>query len=181
MTSETRNLAHDAARLLVLAMTPKASPARDTEYRELLRRYDAESEMQEMAQVIASGLGVSIAGRYQAHGLVIINVKEGPFTPALADFKTYTSATDHVVDGLLLLMLAAWIYPTPARLDEEGDTVIRINLRQATKDIHQAIKRMAEKFGPPESDDPKIRMALSELAKTPQVGRRTSVSGRLAF
>jgi hypothetical protein len=112
----------------------------------------------------------------------VINQKDGPFTPALNDFKNYTGATDHIVDGLLLLMLGAWIYPTPARLDEEGDTVIRINLRQAAKDIHQAIKRMVEKVNPPESEDPKIRLGLSEIAKAPQVGnKRSSVSGRLRY
>jgi hypothetical protein len=114
-----------AVRLLLLAMTPGATPAKNAEYGDLLQRYTSDAVFRDLAKAVARGAELQICGESARHGLMLISHPGGFFAPTLDSFRRNMSFRERVAYGLLHFVLAAFVYPSEESLseDEEGHMV----------------------------------------------------------
>ena len=68
-----------AARLVAFGMRPKALPARDPGYADLVRRYREDDAFADTVQRVASGLGLVVLAVGPASGLVLAAVEDSVF------------------------------------------------------------------------------------------------------
>lgn len=130
MTSEQQSMVYEASRLVRIAMNARETAARNSEYQLLLQRYHTDPEFREAAGVIARGLNLQVIELARDVGLAIVNIAEGPYAPKLDDFRSNMRARDRIVYGLLLAMLAAYVYPSRRAVGEFDDSsVVSIQLR----------------------------------------------------
>ena len=114
-----------AVRLLLLAMTPGVTPAKNVEYGDLLQRYTSDAVFRDLAKAVAHGAEVQICGESARHGLMLISHPGGFFAPTLDSFRRGMKFRERVAYGLLHFVLAAYVYPNEESLseDEEGHMV----------------------------------------------------------
>jgi hypothetical protein len=113
----------DAGRLLAYGLDGKRRTAHDPVYRELLRRFRAESDFRSVVEASARGLGLLVLGASD-HGLVLGAEDDGVFAQRLADYRRQGLTVDErMAHGLLQLAIPAWCFPT-AQLLEEADSVV---------------------------------------------------------
>lgn len=74
-------------RLLLLAMTPRITPANNTEYGELLTRFSTDPDFKKFTRAIARGMGVQIYTGVIQHGLMLVPQEDGFFAPRLDSFR----------------------------------------------------------------------------------------------
>ncbi len=129
MNSDQGNDIYEASRLLRLAINPRDTAARSSEYQQLLQRYHTDPEFRETAGQIARGLDLQIFELARDIGLAVVNVAGGPYAPTLEDFRSM-KPRERIVYGLLLAMLTAYVYPNRRAFGElEDSTVVSIELR----------------------------------------------------
>jgi hypothetical protein len=112
-----------AARLLLLAMTPRVTPANNVEYGELLQRYASDTGFRDLVKAIARGMELQIYGDSTVHGLMLVSQPDGFFAPTLDSFRRNMSFRERVAYGLLHFVLAAYVYPNEDRLNDEDDVL----------------------------------------------------------
>jgi hypothetical protein len=108
-----------AARLVSYAATPRAQPARDASYAELVARYLAEPGFAEVADDVAAGLGLNLSVD-QVSGVVAFSEPDGPFRRRLGDIiKSSAGRTmdeTRLLFGLTLLGVARNAFPRASHL-----------------------------------------------------------------
>ena len=112
-----------AARLLLLAMTPRVTPANNAEYGELLQRYAGDASFRELVKAVARGMELQIYSDSTVHGLMLVSQPDGFFTPTLESFRRKMSFRERVGYGLLHFVLAAYVYPNEDRLNDDDDVL----------------------------------------------------------
>jgi hypothetical protein len=117
------SMAAAAVRLLLLAMTPRIVPANNAEYGELLRRYASDINFRDLTKAIARGMELQIYGDSTVHGLMLVSQPDGFFAPSLDSFRRNMSFRERVAYGLLHFVLAAYVYPSEDRLNDEDDVL----------------------------------------------------------
>jgi hypothetical protein len=122
--------AENATRLLLLAMTPRVTPANNTEYGKLLARFSSDLEFKEFTHAIARGMGVQIHTELVQHGLMLVPEQEGFFAPRLDSFRRGMRFRDRVTYGLLHYVLAAYVFPSEESLGDDLE-VLSARIRPA--------------------------------------------------
>lgn len=129
MNAEQGNEIYEASRLLRLALNPRETAARSSEYQQLLQRYHTDPEFRETAGQIARGLDLQLFELARDIGLAVVNVAGGPYAPTLEDFRSM-KPRERINYGLLLAMLTAYVYPNRRALGElEDSSVVSIELK----------------------------------------------------
>lgn len=111
--------AEAATRLLLLAMTPRVTPANNTEYGELLKRFSTDPDFKELTRAIARGMGVQIYTEVIQHGLMLVPEEQGFFAPRLDTFRRGMRFRERITYGLLHYILAAYVFPSEESLSDD--------------------------------------------------------------
>jgi len=129
MSLENRTTINEAAKLIRLAMNPRETVARSSEYQLLLQAYHRDADFREAVDLIANGLNLQVIELARDVGLTVVNILDGPYAPKLQDFRANMKPRERIVFGLLMAMLAGFVYPTRRSLGEIDDsTVVSIEL-----------------------------------------------------
>jgi hypothetical protein len=112
-----------AVRVLLLAMTPRVTPANNAEYGELLQRYASDVTFRDLVKAVARAMEVQIYNDSTLNGLMLVSQAEGFFAPTLESFRRKMSFRERVAYGLLHFVLAAYVYPNEDRLNDEDDVM----------------------------------------------------------
>jgi hypothetical protein len=136
-----------ATRLIAWGLRPKARPAQQPEYRELVDRYRSDTVFQEAVQAAAAGAGLRVL-YCSAHGLVLLPNDDSPFLLKPAEFRGNVSVEGRTLDGLMQLAIMATVYPRPAELMEpyeRGRAPVAVAQVQETLDLIADRLRQAAK------------------------------------
>lgn len=143
-----------AARLVAHGMRPKALPARDAGYEELVRRYRDDDAFADTVQRVASGLGLVVLAVGPQSGIVLAAVEESVFEIKMDEYARRTvlanRQADKLMHGLAHLAAAALAFPRP---DDLGDDsyVGRVSVEQVDGMVREACRTLAERS---DADDP---------------------------
>lgn len=154
-----------ASRLLAFGWRPKLTPARDDDYRTLLRLYQADPAMQEALLAVAAGLGVTVLEVSERAGVVLGGDDDSVFAVRMTEYARRTGseqrAADRVLHGLAHLGAAAMAFPRPADLADET-YVGRVSVERVDAFIREAARRLEEqaKATGEETDPPASRPML---------------------
>jgi len=143
MNSEQGNDIYEASRLLRLALNPRETAARSSEYQQLLQRYHTDPEFRETAGQIARGLDLQIFELARDIGLAVVNV----------------------AGGLLLAMLTAYVYPNRRALGElEDSNVVSIELRALVEWASNTSRQMRSAAAPEDVTSDDLRTGFETIA-----------------
>lgn len=143
MNSDLSGMLFEAARLVRIALNPRETPARNSEYQQLLARFHTDPEFRDVARQIARGLDLQIYELAREFGLAIVNVGSGPYAPKAEDFRRGMKPAERIAYGLLIAMVAAYIYPTKRALGEVADsTVVSIEMKPLVEWISSVSRDM---------------------------------------
>ena len=108
-----------AGRLLQWGLDPRARPAQEPEYQELIDRYLDQGDFRHLVREVARGLGLTVLDVGE-HGIILAPVEESLFALRPAQFRPTSSSTDdRLIDGLIQLTIAATIFPRARDLEED--------------------------------------------------------------
>jgi hypothetical protein len=138
-----------AVRLLLLAMTPGVSPAKNAEYGDLLQRYTSDATFRDLVKAVTRGAELQICGESTRHGLMLISQPSGFFAPTLDSFRRGMKFRERVAYGLLHFVFAAYVYPTEESLaeDEEGH-MVKVSATEVARfavEVCEGLKTLAAK------------------------------------
>ncbi|MEV7022337.1 hypothetical protein [Kitasatospora sp. NPDC093558] len=119
--------AEDAARLIAFGLRTRQTPARDTDYLRLARRYRQDTSFRALTDRIGRGLGLSVLGNDSSTQALVLAALDGSvFETRLEDYaklaKYRGGHGDHekVLHGLIHLAIAALAFPRPDDLAQDG-------------------------------------------------------------
>lgn len=146
-----------AARLVAFGLRPKALPARDAAYRELVRRFREDDRFADTVNRIASGLGMVVLAVGDGSGIVLAAVEESVFEIRMDEYARRTQLVsrqaDRVMHGLAHLAAAALAFP---RADDLGDDsyVGRVSVHQVDGTVREACRALEARVAGTEDADP---------------------------
>lgn len=151
--------ARDLGLLLQCALTPKARPSQNVEYRRLVQRLQQDATFADNFHEMADGLGLFVLAA-DDYGVVLGCRDDSPFALRLADFRPAMRTDDRVVYGLVVLALGAWCFPRAVELDEFGDGARRVGVNELTHYVVELAEQLAASAdADSEADHPELRAA----------------------
>lgn len=145
-TATTTNV-EAAARLIQYGLRPKAKPARDETYRNLVDRYRSDEDFARLVAGIALGLDLVILDVASAHGIVLGPTEESVFAVRMTEYARRTSGEgrsgERVLHALAHLGAAALAYPRPADLANPARPG-RITVRGVEAFVREACRLLQE-------------------------------------
>jgi hypothetical protein len=138
--SNLATIAHDAGKLVAFALRPRQTPWTSTEYAELLRRYEADSQFRSIVDGVTEGLGMRIVDATR-NGFFLTATEGSPFRLAADDYKQNMSAQERVLHGVIQVAVAAFSFPKADVLDQD-DTVAPAHITPAK--LAEYIRKFAE-------------------------------------
>lgn len=135
-----RDDAVSAGRLLQWALRPKALPYNEPEYRELIRRYEDDSDFRALTQGLAEGLGLIVL-MANDRGLFLGSEDESVFALMPSEFRSGVAGDDRLLDGLIQLALAATIFPRQRDLE---DDVLEARPPVTVPDVDATLRELVE-------------------------------------
>jgi len=165
-----------AARLVAHGMRPKALPARDPAYADLVRRYREDDAFADTVQRVASGLGLVVLAVGPASGLVLAAVEDSAFEIRMDEYARRTvlanRQADKVMHGLAHLAVAALAFP---RADDLADDtyVGRVSVDQVDGAVREACRTLSERVAgtaeaDPVSDAPQLEEVWRAWLRRPE-------------
>ena len=146
-----------AARLVAHGMRPKALPARDPGYAELVRRYREDDAFADTVQRVASGLGLVVLAVGPQSGIVLAAVEESVFEIRMDEYARRTvlqnRQADKVMHGLAHLAVAALAFPRPDDLADDS-YVGRVSVHQVDGAVREACRALEERVAGTDEADP---------------------------
>jgi hypothetical protein len=151
---------HDGAALVRWGLQPRKRPAQEPAYESLLNRYLSSDQFREVVREVCRGLGLIVLDACE-HGIVIGPTADSQFAVRPTDFRSRPSTDDRLLDGLVMIAIAATIYPTPRDLDEDPTfakpavTVEEVeeNIRRLCERIQDENKHAPDPENPSENGD----------------------------
>lgn len=107
----------DGARLLAASANPRAVPATDPTYRELLARYLDDVDFAAAVDSMAAGFGLHLTADPVA-GLVAVAEPDSPVRVTVGDLLRRFAQDKRPLIGAVVLATAATAYPEPGQLDD---------------------------------------------------------------
>jgi hypothetical protein len=156
-----------AARLVAHGLRPRALPARDPGYAELVRRYREDDGYADTVQRVASGLGMVVLAVGPQTGIVLAAVEESVFEIRMDEYARRTQLAnrqaDKVMHGLAHLAAAALAFPRPDDLAD--DTYVgRVSVDQVDGAVREACRALdARVAGTAEADPVSDAPQLEEV------------------
>jgi hypothetical protein len=138
--SNLATIAHDAGKLVAYALRTRQTPWTSTEYAELLRRYEADSQFRAIVDGVTEGLGMRIVDATR-NGFFLTATEGSPFRLAADDYKQNMSAQERVLHGVIQVAVAAFSFPKADVLDQD-DTVAPAHVTPAK--LAEYIRKFAE-------------------------------------
>lgn len=188
--NSSRAAISDASRMISYGLKPKARPARDESYLELVKRYRNDDEFADIVKSVAVGLDLVILDVDERHGIVVASTEDSVFAVKMTDYAKRTGgegkAAERVLHALAHMGAATMAYPRPADLANPAYvgriTVSGVEafLREATRRLSEAADNRGDDTDPP-ADSPNLELAwraFQRRAGTPASGdgRRVSSS-----
>lgn len=177
---------HDLGLLLRFALTPRARPARSSEYRRLVERLQRDGSFLAAFQDLVDGLGLILLA-FDDYGVALGCRDDSPFAMRLGDFRAAMKTEDRVTYGLVLLAIAAWCYPRAADIVDVGEGVRTVGVTELTHYVVEVAQRLDDAADDDaEADHPELRQAwrlvLAEASAKPG-GRRTAstLAGKVKY
>jgi hypothetical protein len=128
-------------RLLSRALQPRLNPAQDPLYAELISAYREDPSLRAGVRLVAEGMGLEVVHDSLAHGLVVTAAADGPFLSKMRDFRESMSVRDRLSYGLLMVALAAYVFPSA---DALGAPIEEAPPRVELNEVVPAIRHMCE-------------------------------------
>jgi hypothetical protein len=164
-----------AARLVAHGMRPKAVPARDPAYADLVRRYREDDGFADTVQRVASGLGLVVLACGPS-GLVLAAVEDSVFEIRMDEYARRTvlanREADKVMHGLAHLAVAALAFP---RADDLADDtyVGRVSVDQVDGAVREACRALSDRVAgtaeaDPVSDAPQLEEVWRAWLRRPE-------------
>lgn len=111
--------AKDAARVISMALNPKASPMQNMEYARLLRLMGNEPEFRQLVKEVAEGLGLRIY-HFDDSGCVLgVWGKESRFALKLGDLREHFGGEDTAALLILMTVVIVAFFPSRESLEDE--------------------------------------------------------------
>lgn len=176
-------LAHDAGRLLAFAVQPRLSPTSVPDYAALLDRYQREPLFRDLTRAVFRGAGLEIGAESLTFGLIVVATRDGPFLSKMRDFRESPAVKERVAYGLLLYLLAAYVFPTAESIDaplEEWPPVVE--LPTALKHMLSVCEHVRANAPNGEVIDEKLTLGVEHLLTYREVSRgndRSNLSAML--
>jgi hypothetical protein len=127
-------------RLLSYALDPKLTPAKHSDYADLVAMYRSDPEFASAMQRVAEGQGLIILECSPLLGLVLAASAESPYQQRLEDYVT-TSAEERLLHGLIHLVIAATAFPNAQAL-ETDDRLPSVTAQE----VHERLEFLARRF-----------------------------------
>jgi hypothetical protein len=170
-----------AGDLLRASLTAKSNPVSDRRYREALEAYLSQPTFREQVHGLATGLGLRIVEGGE-RGLVVAPQVDSLFTYPAREFRpSSTTVEQRLIDGLIMVAIAAVCYPRAQDLDQ-NPALARppITVSQVERLLRDGVaRRAADTAGPdttPEEREQGLEPAWRVFARLPEV--RETVDGR---
>ena len=109
----------DAARLVYLGLK-QTSPYASAEYKRFLRDYERDVEFQRAVDAIASGMRLKVLHVDENLGIVLCPESDSAFTYSVRDDNINLPKDLKSIWGLVLLSIAAYLYPKAESFNETG-------------------------------------------------------------
>ncbi|MFH0173997.1 hypothetical protein [Streptomyces cacaoi] len=179
--------AEDAARLVAFGMRPRQRPAKDRDYRDLVRRYREEGEFRLWVERIARGLGLKVLGATEDIGVALAAVPNSVFETKMEDYVRVAKQRgegEKLLHGIIHLAVAALAFPRPADLASDTYTG-RVSAETVDKAVRDTCDRLREKAAEvpggsdTPSDTPELEKVWSAYARRPETS--LTKDGRLAM
>ncbi|KQM03809.1 hypothetical protein FF86_103425 [Frankia sp. CpI1-P] len=159
--------AHEASRLVSFGLRPRLVPARDPDYRDLVRRYLREAEFAALTQAIAAGLGLVVLDVSERAGLVPAGADDSAFAVRIGDYARRAGgehrAADRLLHALAQLAVAALAYPRPADL-ADASYVGRVSVHGVDAFVRETCRLLAERTADDLNTDPPVDAPRLEAA-----------------
>ncbi|MGH7619364.1 MAG: hypothetical protein ACREPM_19275, partial [Gemmatimonadaceae bacterium] len=170
--------ANDAGRLLAYGLAVSGTRARsftnEPELVSLVQQYHSSAAFREIVKAIAAGLRLQVV-EVDAKGVVLMPMTDSPFALDPGTLRNSSKADDRLLDGLIMIAIAATVYPRPATLDEDTSfarpPITAQNVEHTLRDLCDRLAADAQSEGDPTLSD--VRAGLIEAWRVYQ--RRPSV------
>ena len=171
--------ARDAARLLSFGLRPRLVPARDVDYRDLVRRYLRDNGFAALTQAVAAGLGLVVLDVSERAGIVPVGAEDSAFAMRVGDYARRAGgehrAADRLLHALAQLAVAALAYPRPADL-ADASYVGRVSVHGVDAFVREACRVLEERAAEedhavdPPLDAPRLEAAWRLYARRASTG-----------
>jgi hypothetical protein len=157
--SPAADFAFKAGRLFHYAFSVRERPAQNAEYAQLIDEYRNHSEMrcifdQFVEACFLEVLEISSAGVFLSPQ--VVDRRQGSaFCFRLADYKAFDDPQDRVLHGVIQLVLASYVFPTPERLDDPIDSLgSPVRVREFVEHLDQLLEQYRQSCNRMPSDNP---------------------------
>lgn len=144
----TVNVIRDASRLIGYGLRPKLVPARDDDYRQLVRRARTDDEFASAVRAVADGQDLAVLEISDRAGVVVAARDHSVFAVRITDYARRTGgegkATERVLHALAHLGAATLAFPRPADLADES-YLGRITVDGVEAFVREAAGRLGER------------------------------------
>jgi hypothetical protein len=158
--SPVADFAFKAGRLFHYAFSLRERPGiQNPEYAQLIQDYQNHSEMRSIFDQFVDAclldiLEVSSAGVFLAPKLGDRR-NASAFCFRLADYKTFEDSNDRVLHGVIQLVLASFVFPTPDRLDDPIDSLgPAVRVPQFVDHLDHLLEQFRQSFTQVPSEQP---------------------------
>lgn len=168
-----------AARLVRHALIPRERPTPDSEYRELLDRYQTDVSFAEIVERVAEGLGLDLHPPSPL-GLLLSGRVDSPFAVTLENCGLPIRTGDQRLQdrrcfGLVLLAIITYLYPNGEALIDPSSRPVRA--ADIERFLEQRIKRLINLDTDPDDPEEQLSAAASAWHELPQL--RPTQTGRV--
>lgn len=183
MTDAEPDAAGQAARLIGLALHLKLDTSQNTDYRNLVARYEASGAFRRLVADIAAGLELEVTGILgdAARGKLVVRPAgpDSPFAALAADFTDASRGLKRGVFALVYVAIAAAFWRTAADLKAAVDSDMRLTPANVATLLRQLCDRLsAEGEGAALRDSPRLRAAWREVRALPEAREEAKRAGR---
>ncbi len=134
-----------ATRLIRKGLKPKATPADDAEYRELLAYFRANSKFQEIVEQACAGLDLRIIDMDEKRGIYIVPTNaESPFAFKLSHIRTRMSEEEKAGLALAHFAIAKSFFPSTDLLENDDHLPPPSSFKTFRDNFHVLAKSLKE-------------------------------------
>jgi hypothetical protein len=166
--SPTADFAFKAGRLFHYAFSVRERPAQNPEYAQLIDEYLNHPEMrcifdQFVEACFLEVLEVSSAGLFLSPRAV--DRRQGSaFCFRLADYKNFDDPNDRVLHGVIQLVVASYVFPSPERLDDPIDSLgSPVRVPEFVEHLDQLLEQFRQSCSRLPSDNPEQEPVWQQL------------------
>lgn len=134
-----------AAQLIGYGLQPRLRPAGTAGYADLVARHQADTSFRDLVDHVADGLGLIVLETSATTGMILAAAPDSPFELRLGDYRTSMSADERLLHGLIHVGLAAYVFPTPASLND--DEVRHASVLAVERYLRTSCERLREQHG----------------------------------